>query len=481
MSVAACLLILGSGLPAPAVEAPPERAGCSIPGRVLPTGDLDGDSDPDLAELAWCDGDLVLRARRGFDGHVNWTMRVAASGGWIEPITFDPASRGVIFAFGNRLRAVRGNGTIAWERTFAYQPMPIATGNFTPGGATDVLVALFTTNWLGSDPTTGFTVIDGDHGSVATTTPWPSRSEVWDVARVLDLSGDGLDDIVTWGRLGDRYFVQATNPIRGLPLWTHWTDREVDTVVDGQDVSGDGRTDVLVEQSGLGFSAGANVYTSLLSGASGSPIWGREGWAIPSGDVDDDNAPDVIVFGARETESRTVVTMEAIRSSGAVMYRREYRIDRPADQTSHIATSTSDVNGDGAMDVLLSGVQLDDDAGQSGTKVISGKNGETLWTLAGDRVETLNASFDGNHVDVFTARYDGDTHFTFIDGAGGTALWSLHKQWGGWNLIALGDVNHDGSDDVALSRSEPGPMALPTDERFDSVLSGRNGSVIWRP
>ena len=161
------------------------------------------------------------------------------------------------------------------------------------------------------------------------------------------------------------------------------------------DVDGDGITDLAVggPDSDLTFSSGGSV--TLLSGATGSVIWARGGFAAGDsfgfavaglgGDVNGDGVND-LVTGARFSDIAGPNFGAALLLSG--VDGSVIRQHLGSDSNSRFGETlgpAGDVNNDGIPDAII-GARLDESGGSNtgSARVFSGADGSLLHELFGD-------------------------------------------------------------------------------------------------
>ncbi len=206
------------------------------------------------------------------------------------------------------------------------------------------------------------------------------------------------------------------------------------------DVNGDGFDDLIV-------GAPIGNYARVLSGADGSELYtfngdsagDRFGLSVSgTGDVDGDGFDDLIV-GAWVDDNNGNNSGSARVLSGAdgsELY--TFNGDSAGDRFGYSVSGAGDVDGDGRADLIVGAYRDDPNGGDSGSaRVLSGVDGTTLYTFAGD---SRNDAF-------------------------------------GWSVSGAGDVNGDGFDDLIVG--------APSDDadggNFGSarVLSGADGTILF--
>lgn len=240
------------------------------------------------------------------------------------------------------------------------------------------------------------------------------------------------------------------------------------------DVDGDGHGDLLVGAPS-DASAGADAgRVHLFAGIDGATIWIRDGAAgsmlgagtAPLGDVDDDGVPDLVV-GAPGAGGAVHVLSGA---DGADLYPPLVADPGGAVLGQFFVAGLGDLDGDGIPEVY--GGDYGDASGGKGSGkayVWSGADGERLFTFddgapgdgCGCGRRAGDADLDGVP-DVAVGCYNatnGDVpnagYVAIYSGSDGALLRTIHGttpgEQLGFDVVTLGDVNADGSDDLLVS------------------------------
>lgn len=309
---------------------------------------------------------------------------------------------------------------------------------------------------------------------------------------IADLNADGITDYIIGARAADsestacpatlvnRGYLHVRSGADGTVLYRFCGDSAGDrlgeAVASAGDVNGDGKADIIAgapeadsEVVACAAPLADRGYARVLSGADGSILHrfcgdvGSQffGSAVGSaGDVNGDGKADVIV-GADLADSEGVACPGALAdrgvarvysgADGSILYR--WCGGAADDKLGNAVGTVGDVNGDGKSDILLAIHEADQDAtacptsliDRGAVKIISGADGTTLVTVCGEAAQ-----------DEF-----------------------------GESAAAVGDVNGDGSIDVAAGshQADLDPTACPAplaDRGSARVFSSQGGAILLR-
>jgi hypothetical protein len=242
----------------------------------------------------------------------------------------------------------------------------------------------------------------------------------------------------------------------------------VGTSLAAGDVNGDGKADIIIGADGwssykgaiyvvfgkaAGWSGTATTLNStFLNGTNGfeldgSVASGETGFSVAAGDVNGDGKADIIisapygtanavyvVFGKAAGWSGTATALNAAFLNGTNGV--QFNGAAAGDVTGYSVTA-GDVNGDGKADIIISAPDA-----TVGGQTYAGKVYVVFGKAAGwsGTATTLNP--------------------TFLNGTNGVefdapATASYYLGGGGWNALAVGDINHDGYGDIAIGSSNP--------------------------
>jgi hypothetical protein len=304
-----------------------------------------------------------------------------------------------------------------------------------------------------------------------------------------DLNGDGIDDLLASAQgAGEvRVFSGADGSL--VRTWTQSTSAQWFgmSVANLGDVNGDGIDDVAIGAPEGTKSGTASVY--LYSGADGSLLsqidhvggehFGEE--IAAAGDLDLDGVPDLVVGGPMADPSG-ITNAGALHAyslaTNAVLF--DYFGDQVDEELGGELASGVDLNGDGIPDVIFGAAQdsrVFESQGLAGA--VSGADGSLLWQRLGTRVHDAY----GNSLAL--SDVDGDGRAELLVGAGYDfaldvsfrvelllpADGSLLHEWieppkdgaFGDEILALGDVDGDGTTDFAMGAPEQddGTLSYP--------------------
>ncbi len=190
-------------------------------------------------------------------------------------------------------------------------------------------------------------------GNATTLWTFPTGGSVWSVARIADVNGDGINDVLAGSWSNTVFCLDGTD---GSEIWSHVTAGDVIRVEATPDLTGDGVEDVVVAEIGN--------FVRVLDGSDGTLHWfyvtGGNVWSATSiPDVDGDSVADIIA-GA---QSDIVFCISGATGSlfwqtnvGALVYS---------------VRAIPDVNGNGSYDVI------------AGTQDLGGPGEGKIWCLEG--------------------------------------------------------------------------------------------------
>lgn len=243
----------------------------------------------------------------------------------------------------------------------------------------------------------------------------------------------------------------------------------------------------------LATTSRAEVVLAQWFGTASNGLFGNSVAAV--GDVNGDGIPDLVVGAPWEavTGPKSGVTRVLSGANGSVL--RTFLGDSSGDEHGIAVAGLGDIDLDGFPDVLA-GAHLDDaTAIDSGTAyVYSGASGTVLHAKSGTHFDdSLGAAVAGG------SDFDHDGHLDFIvashhynqvaqhagavfvfSGQNGAQLraWygSVYHEDFGHSVAVVGDVDHDGTDDVLVGAHGHSLVAQDAGGAF--VVSGATGALL---
>jgi hypothetical protein len=277
----------------------------------------------------------------------------------------------------------------------------------------------------------------GGSSGINTIWTWPVGSDVWSVANLEDINGDGINDCLAGAGDNKIYCVsgQPTEPGKTSVLWTHITGGDVWTVAPIKDLNGDGINDCLAGSSD------DSVY--CLSGINGKRLWYykdpalgevRSVTSIP--DVNGDGKDDCLAGG----QSDKVLCISG-GSSGKGQLIWYYKTG----STVLSISSVEDVNGDGVADCFVGG---EDDKVYCLSGKSSGKAGR-IWVFTTQSTIKSVARMDDANGDGITDCLAGgqDDRIYCMSGRNGTVIWSFKTGSTVLTVNTISDVTGNGGQD----------------------------------
>ena len=174
--------------------------------------------------------------------------------------------------------------------------------------------------------------------------------------------------------------------------------------------------------------------------------------------------------------------------NGSVLY--TFNGNSAGDNFSASVSDAGDVNGDGTPDLIV-GAPFDDNNGNiSGSaRVLSGSDGSTLYTFNGDsgndrfgQSVTGAGVVNGDGIDdlivsAAEARgINGGNYVRVLSGSDGNILYTFNGNTGvdfGFSVSGVGDVNADGRANIIVG------SVLDNNSGSARVLSGIDGSILY--
>jgi len=310
------------------------------------------------------------------------------------------------------------------------------------------------------------------------------------VARVPDVTGDGVDEIVSgnhrWDGPGgvDCGRVLLFNGANGKTLWTFNGDKAGGLLghdVWGiEDLNGDGRGDVIASAYRYPFSGRPNAgKVWVLSGKDGSVLWYKDGqntgdefgYALGSvPDIDGDKIPEVIVGAWLNDDLANLAGKVYIFSGKKGDIIRNQDGYAKENRFGCSCAGFHDLDGDGHGDYVIGALHAGPNR-EGEAYLFSGKTGKRIRTWTGEKptdlfgwsVATVPDTDGDSHDDLYVGARDFDTNGGLTVDAGRAYLFSaktgkrLHtfdgeKAWDKFGRFGAGvpDVDGDGRGEVAV-------------------------------
>lgn len=426
-------VLLGAGDASLATPVPYGTRPClstSAVGDVNRDGNLDIVADPARA--------LLGNARGGFDA---WAMDAAATGGAVLALgDFNGDGQLDSADLTDDLIAIRlghGDGSFGGVPVLAgfSNVTSLALGDLNDDGTLDIAA---TATWNADNGTSTSLALSFGHGDgtfdVVKGQAIPSG--IFPTVRSADLNHDGQADLVTSGNASSGIGV-----LMGIGGGNFAEPRDVDTAgpvwsLSIADVDGDDVLDVVAATQSpwslsLLFGAGDGSFTRHTE----LPLDHNPSRLAP-GDVNDDGIIDLVVGGYNDA----VVSVLLGEGGGGFAAPADYAIEQYS-----AAVALGDLNGDGALDIVSA-------------------NYYSMSILYGHGDGTFLASTDYalNVQDLALADFNADGHLDIVLGGSppqimfgqgdGTFPCSAFYGLGNYSdLVAVGDLNHDGRPDLVAS------------------------------
>lgn len=421
---AAVLLTLALAVPA----GPAVAESAALRAEVI--ADVTGDSVGDV--VVWRgEPDPWMNAEREFSIHHGSHGERVWGAAYEHPVSVTPVSMGanpgVVVVehaetdFWQRaalaVESRRHDGTLAWRKTlpppaldWTQRSEVVAVGRHSPGAAGDIVVLSQRFALVGR--VTTIEALDAATGRVRSTVTLAGPD-----VRVFaagDVSGDGFDDLFVWLQAQPMSVLQAYSTTSPVPLWSRpWDRSATPNVLPSEDLTGDGRADIVLEDQSADVSRGQTRMLAL-DGATGLTLWSRAVWPTGTvGDIDGDGDRDVVGWRG----GRGGVVFEGVDASGNVTTRS---FPAGPDSDGRSAGPAGDLDADGITDQRIQ-IDLVASAVRQAVSVRTGSviADETYGVY-------LNASVDGIGDDIVELTYDqAGTDILARDG-GGSAIWSTH-------------------------------------------------------
>ena len=280
-----------------------------------------------------------------------------------------------------------------------------------------------------------------------------------------DLNGDGFEDVFLTGR--NTSFDEFANLYinDGLGNFTEMQGTLFDPVSSGatafSDVNGDGSLDILITGENAANERIAKLYTNDGAGnftdRSITPFDGVYRSSIAFSDVNGDGAEDVLIAGSKTSfGNQRIAKLYLNNGSGGFVA----KAGNPFDGIWFGSVAFADVNGDGADDVLITG---ESDSGKSAKLYLNDGLGNFTEKINTPFAEVGNSSIafsdvngDGSQDVLITGEivpFPKITKLYINDGLGNFTEKTTGVPFDGVHngAIAFSDVNGDGTNDVIIT------------------------------
>jgi FG-GAP-like repeat/Abnormal spindle-like microcephaly-assoc'd, ASPM-SPD-2-Hydin len=333
-----------------------------------------------------------------------------------------------------------GNGTFQSGKTSTgvYYPTSVVAGDFNNDGKLDLVIAgQPSCNGSCTPVITSILLGNGDGTFQTPTTIFFNNGTL----AAADLNGDGkLDLVLTNGVVqiylggGDGTFVNTHSyqPLGGPPQGFAVADFNLD-----------GKLDVAAEGNIL-LGNGDGTFKGVSGVALPLPSFGPPATAI--GDFDKDGTPDVAVLSVNSVNNLYILINDG---TGALKLANTYTLQQPG-----YGIATADLNGDGNLDLIVTGV---DPISQNWSySVLLGKGDGSFQppvfyqqSVVGEAPTIAIADFNNDHKPDFAVTTT-DSVAVLLGKGNGTFSAPAYFFDGGGGSIVSADFNGDGKLDIAL-------------------------------
>jgi hypothetical protein len=278
-----------------------------------------------------------------------------------------------------------------------------------------------------------------------------------DVLAVGDINGDGYADVV----IGSQEAEGAALVWYEYPTWERHPVAEGEFTTDGQlfDMNGDGTLDIVI--------GALNEGLLWFEGRDGGMTWTRheigKGYAhdIAVADIDSDGTPDVVVANKKDVR---------IHYSAASSPRRVDILTRPGEGLQVV-----DLDGDGDPDILYSNVWLEQRREGADDDWVTHEV-DPRWT-ADTRIQAADVNGDGV-LDIILSGSEQESRLAWFEARDGNVAgeWVKHDigeaTWIGAHSLRAADFDLDGRVDILLAE-----MSTSPEKRIEMYLNQDDGST----
>jgi len=299
-----------------------------------------------------------------------------------------------------------------------------------------------------------------------------------------DVNGDGIEDVV----ISDCNSANKTLLVSGKDgsvIWSKSYPHRMDMDPLYDDANGDGIDDIIISWDEYNpISNETNVTIELLSGGNGEKIGSKKisyegkyyvGVHGTGEDISGDGTEDILIEAW--SWELDVTALHALNSKD---FSTLWKITFNGDALGYYWT-WNDLTGDGINDFAVRSYRWDNNIGE--LYVIRGSDGSVEWhkSFIGDvgyPEKYIDFDKDGlNDIEIENNDIENNTGKLFVlKGTDGSVIWSKSFNYRIWSLCYFSDLNGDGIEERCLR------LENFTTGRVEEVqvLSGGDGSLIWK-